>query len=234
MGLNLFKNILEVFARMPTSAGELLLSSNVHIPGLRQQRCMAATTCIMCYFLFYVSCFKFQAPQWAYITANKLNFKVVELDSAVYLSNLWMCLKWISISVGTYPPCCFKRSRVSYSSCELKAVRTSRPRTGLPTEVWECIISLGIRKPNRSKRDGHGRKCKIRSEADLVNRGPWNVKNSNQSKEEEQGQQNIISPASIPSVIYASSRSVTGKIDELQAVVSINNPSIVCITKTLF
>ena len=108
---------------------------------------------------------------------------------------------------------------------ELKAIRTSMPRTRLPTEVWGCIISLGIRKPIR-------RKCRNRSEADSINRGPWNVKNSNQSKEEEQGQQDVRSPASIPSVIYANIRSVTSKIDELQAVVSINNPYIVCLTET--
>ena len=43
------------------------------------------------------------------------------------------------------------QSRVSYSPHELKAIRTSRLRTRLPTEVWECIISLGIQKPKRSK-----------------------------------------------------------------------------------
>ena len=124
------------------------------------------------------------------------------------------------------------RSRVSYSPHELKAIRTSRPRTRLPTEVWECIISLGIQKTNRSKRAGHRRKCRNRSEADSINRGPWNVKNSNQSKEEEQGQQDVRSPASIPSVIYVNIRSVICKIDELQAVVSINNPYIICLTET--
>ena len=97
------------------------------------------------------------------------------------------------------------------------------PRTRLPTEVWGNIISLGIRKPNRSKRAGHRRKCRNRSEADSINRGPWNVRNSNQSKEAQQGQQDVRSPASIPFVIYANIRSVT-KIDELQAIVSINNP----------
>ena len=57
-----------------------------------------------------------------------------------------------------------------------------------------------------------------------MHRGPWNVKNSNQSKEAQQGQQDVRSPASIPFVIYANIRSVTSKIDELQAIVSINNP----------
>ena len=65
-----------------------------------------------------------------------------------------------------------------------------------------------------------------------INRGPWNVKNSNQSKEAQQGQQDVRSSASIPSVFYANIRSVTSKIDELQAVVSINNPYIVCLTET--
>ena len=124
------------------------------------------------------------------------------------------------------------RSRVTYSPRELKAIRTSMPRTRLPTEVWECIISVGIRKPNRSKSAGHRRKCRNRSEADSINRGPWNVKNSNQSNEAQQGQQGVRSPASIPSVIYANIRSVPSKIDELQAVVSINNPYIVCLTET--
>ena len=124
------------------------------------------------------------------------------------------------------------RSRVTYSPRELKAIRTSMPRTRLPTEVWECIISVGIRKPNRSKRAGHRRKCRNRSEADSISRGPWNVTNSNQSNEAQQGQQGVRSPASIPSVIYANIRSVPSKIDELQAVVSINNPYIVCLTET--
>ena len=124
------------------------------------------------------------------------------------------------------------RSRISYSSRELKAIRTSLPRTRIPTAVWECIISLGIRKPNRSKRAGHRTKCRNRSEADSIKRGPWNVKNSNQSNEAQQGQQDVSSSASIPSVIYANIRSVTSKIDELQAVVSINNPYIVCLTET--
>ena len=123
------------------------------------------------------------------------------------------------------------RSRVSYYPCELKAIRTSMPRTRLPTVVWECIISLGIRKPNTSKSAGHRRKCRNQSEADSINRGPWNVKNSNQSNEAQQGQQDVRSPASIPSVIYANIRSVTSKIDQFQAVVSINNPYIVCLTE---
>ena len=50
------------------------------------------------------------------------------------------------------------RSRVSYSPRELKLIRTSMPRTRLPTEVWEYIISLGIRKPNRSNRAGLNRR----------------------------------------------------------------------------
>ena len=76
------------------------------------------------------------------------------------------------------------------------------------------------------------RKCRNRSAADSINRGPWNVENSNQSKEAQQGQQDVRSPASIPSVFYANIRSVTSKIDELQAVFSINNPYIVCLTET--
>ena len=124
------------------------------------------------------------------------------------------------------------RSRVSYSPRELKAIKTSMPPTQLPTEVWECITSLGIWKPKRSKRAGHRRKYRNRSETDSSNHGPWNVKNSNQSNEAQQGRQDVRSTASIPSVIYANIRSVTSKIDELQAVVSINNPYIICLTET--
>ena len=124
-------------------------------------------------------------------------------------------------------------SRVSYSPRELKAIIiTSMPQTQIPTEAWECIISLGIRKPNRSKRAAHRRKCRHRSEADSINRGPWNVKNSNQSNEAQQGQQDVRSPASIPYLIYVNIRSVTSKVDELQALVSINDPYIVCLTET--
>ena len=42
-----------------------------------------------------------------------------------------------------------ERSSASYSADELKAIRSSGPRARLPTEVWELIISLGIRKRNR-------------------------------------------------------------------------------------
>ena len=119
-----------------------------------------------------------------------------------------------------------------YSPRELKAIRNSTPWTRIPIEVWECIISLGIRKLKRSKRAGHRRKYKKRSEADSINCGPWNVKNYNQSNEAQQGQQDVRSLASIPSVIHANIHSVTTKLDELQAVVSINNPYIVCLTET--
>lgn len=71
------------------------------------------------------------------------------------------------------------------------------------------IFALGIQKPNRSKRAGHRRKCTNRSEVDSINRGPWNVKNSNQSNEAQQGQEDVRSPASIPSVIYVYIGSVT-------------------------
>lgn len=60
---------------------------------------------------------------------------------------------------------------------------------------------------------------------------PRNVKNFNQSRQAEQRQQDVRSPASIPSVIYANIRSVNNKIDELQAVVSVNDPSIVCLSE---
>ena len=58
-----------------------------------------------------VLCFRvssFKPNNVAYIPANKLKFTVVELDS-VYLLHLWpLCLKWISVSVGIDPPCCFR------------------------------------------------------------------------------------------------------------------------------
>ena len=151
----------------------------------------------------------------------------------MYLWPLWpLCIKWISISVGTDRHVVLGRSRVSYSPRELKAIRISSPRTRLPTGVWECIKCLGIRKPNRSRSAGYRKKRINRSKADSMKRGPCNVMNSNLSKEEEQGQHNVRFPASIPSVIYANIRSVTSKIDELQTVVSINNSSIVCLTET--
>ena len=142
-----------------------------------------------------------------------------------------MCPKWIS-ELELIRHVVSGRSRVSYSPSELKAITNSMPWTQIPIEVWECIISLGIRKPKRSKRAGHRRKYKKRSEADSINFGPWNVKNYNQSNEAQQGQQDVRSPASIPSVIYANIHSVTTKLDELQVVVSINNPYIVCLIET--
>ena len=121
------------------------------------------------------------------------------------------------------------RSRVSYSPRELKAIRTSMPRTRLPTEVWERIISLEIRKPNSALATGGNVEIDLRRIQSTVVLG---IKNSNQSKGQNKGSKMLRSPASIPSVVYANIRSVTSKIDELQAVVSINNPYIVCLTKT--
>ena len=71
------------------------------------------------------------------------------------------------------------RSRVSYSSRELKAIRTSMPRMRLPTEVWERIISLGIRKPNSALATGGNVEIDLRRIQSTVVLG---IKNSNQSK----------------------------------------------------
>ena len=71
------------------------------------------------------------------------------------------------------------RSRVSYSPHQLKAVRTSRPRTRLPTEVWERTISLGIRKPNSVLATGGNVEIDLRRIQSTVVLG---IKNSNQSK----------------------------------------------------
>ena len=88
----------------------------------------------------------------AYVTANRFNFNVVELDS-VYFWYLWpWCLKLISVSVGTDPPYFSGQSCVLYSSRGLEAIRTSRPQNRLPTWVWECTFSVGIWKLNRTKR----------------------------------------------------------------------------------
>ena len=146
---------------------------------------------------FRVSSFKLRSM--AYITANRLNLTVVELDS-VYLWHLCLLwLKWIQSLLETIHYVVSGRSRVSYSSRELKAIRTFRLRTRLPTEVLECIISLGIQKPNRSKRASHRKKCKIRFEADSMIRGPWNVKNSNQTKAKQ---------SNLPSFILALAQSL--------------------------
>ena len=114
-----------------------------------------------------------------YITANRLNFTVMKLDS---------------VNSGIYGHCASNgsqlvlepirhvvsgRSRVSYSPHELKAVRTSRPRTRLPTEVWERIISLGIRKPNSALATGRNVEIDLRQIHSTVVLG---IKNSNQSK----------------------------------------------------
>ena len=71
------------------------------------------------------------------------------------------------------------RSRVSYSPRELKAIRTSMPRTRLPTEVWERIISLEIRKPNSALATGGNVEIDLRRIQSTVVLG---IKNSNQSK----------------------------------------------------
>ena len=71
------------------------------------------------------------------------------------------------------------RSRVSYSPRELMAIRTSMPRTRLPTEVWERIISLEIRKPNSALVAGGNVEIDLRRIQSTVVLG---IKNSNQSK----------------------------------------------------
>lgn len=165
----------------------------------------------------------------------------------------WNCILYISVIYGCYVSNGYRlvvepirhvvpeRSSASYSADELKAIRSSGPRARLPTEVWEHIIStevwehiisLGTRKRNRSKRAGRRRECTNRSVVESVVCDPRNVNNFNQSRQAEQRQQDVRSPASIPSVIYANIRSVNNKIDELQAVVSVNDPSIVCLSET--
>ena len=71
------------------------------------------------------------------------------------------------------------RSRVTYSPRELKAIRTSMPRTRLPTEIWERIISLEIRKPNSALAAGGNVEIDLRRIQSTVVLG---IKNSNQSK----------------------------------------------------
>ena len=166
-------------------------------------------------------------------TSKRIGSTLLWWNWILCISGVYVCCASNASQLVLKPIChvVSGRSRLSYSFCELKAVRSSSPRTRLATEIWECIISLGIRKPNRSKRAGQRRKCNIRSEEDSMNRGSWNFKNFNQSKEEKQEQQDVKSPASIPSVIYVNIRSVSSKIDELQAVVFISNPSIVCLTE---
>ena len=73
------------------------------------------------------------------------------------------------------------RSRVTYSPRELKAIRTSMPRTRLPTEVWERIISLEKRKPNSALATGGNVEIDLRRIQSTVVLG---IKNSNQSKEQ--------------------------------------------------
>lgn len=156
----------------------------------------------------------------------------------------WNWILYISVIYGCYVSNGYRlvvepirhvvpeRSSASYSTDELKAIRSSGPRARLPTEVWEHIISLGIRKRNRSKCAGRRRKCTNRSAVESVVCDPWNVRNFNQSRQAEQRQQDVRSPAPIPSVIFANIRSVNNKIDEQQAVVSVNDPSIVCLSET--
>ena len=76
------------------------------------------------------------------------------ISQLISLCLLWQ--NWILCISGIYGHCASNGSqlvlesirhvvsgqnRVPYSSRELKAIRTSMPRTRLPTEVWECIFS---------------------------------------------------------------------------------------------
>ena len=120
----------------------------------------------------------FKPNNVAYITANRLNFTVMELDSVIFgffghcaSNGSQLVLEPIRHVSG--------RSRVSYSPRELKAIRTSMPRTRLPTEVWERIISLEKRKPNSALATGGNVEIDLRRIQSTVVLG---IKNSNQSK----------------------------------------------------
>ena len=115
----------------------------------------------------------------AYITANRLNFTVMKLDSVISRIYGHCASNGSQLVLEPIRHVVSGRSRVSYSPHELKAVRTSRPRTRLSTEVWERIISLGIRKPNSALATGRNVEIDLRRIHSTV---VLEIKNSNQSK----------------------------------------------------
>ena len=121
----------------------------------------------------------FKPNNVAYITANRLNFTVMELDSVIFGFFGHCASNGSQLVLEPIRHVVSGRSRVSYSLRELKAIRTSMPRTRLPTEVWERIISLEKRKPNSALATGGNVEIDLRRIQSTVVLG---IKNSNQSK----------------------------------------------------
>ena len=121
----------------------------------------------------------FKPNNVAYITANRLNFTVMELDSVIFGFFGHCASNGSHLVLEPIRHVVSGRSRVWYSPRELKAIRTSMPRTRLPTEVWERIISLEKRKPNSALATGGNVEIDLRRIQSTVVLG---IKNSNQSK----------------------------------------------------
>ena len=110
---------------------------------------------------------------------------------------------------------------IVYSSSELRLIRKTQPKQRLDPVLWGRLGDLGIRKRYRSKRGGWKLYLPrlttgIPSPEELPP-APCNLTSSN---------------LRIPSVLSTNVRSLRNKMDELQAVVDVNNPDIVCITES--
>ena len=108
-------------------------------------------------------------------------------------------------------PSCSSPPTIVYSSSELRLIRKIQPKQSLDPVLWGRLGDLGIRKRYRSKRGG----WKLSPEE--LPPVPCNLTSSN---------------LRIPSVLSTNVRSLRNKMDELQAVVDVNNPDIVCITES--
>ena len=120
-------------------------------------------------------------------------------------------------------PNCSSLPTIVYSSSELWLIRKIQPKQILDQVLWGRLGDLGIRKWYRSKRGGwklsvnlHRHTTGIPSPEELPP-APCNLTSCN---------------LGIPSVLSTNVRSLRNKMDELQAVVDVNNPDIVCITES--
>ncbi|XP_032237538.2 uncharacterized protein LOC116618187 [Nematostella vectensis] len=111
-------------------------------------------------------------------------------------------------------------SRRVYDSATLKSIRKTQPKQRIDKELWLRLKDLGIRKPFRSSR-----KSRVNRSDGLP------VPETTGTPSVDDVAAGTLK-ASIPSLVYSNIRSIQHKIDELQTVVNLNRPQIVCITES--
>lgn len=131
------------------------------------------------------------------------------------------------------------RFSLCYTSSMLLHIRQTQPKNRLAPEVWRLIGDLGCLKRFRSKRGGVNNKAKSisvssSSEVDLecnVSSAIDHLAVPTIQSFHSSPQRSVKFPW-FPGILLANVRSLRYKIDELQAVVSLNLSRIVCITES--